>query len=160
MMRTVVLSRRDPGTRPRAPFRRTRIGAARLPAKPGEHPFHPASSHRESTLRHLEAGGIVGVFPEGRRVRDWGEAPVASGAAWLATRADVPIVPVAVWGTQHAMPLDGMRIRRAPIRVVVGCPIEPSRFEGSDGVRALTDAVFSVLDREIRSLSSDGLSTD
>ncbi len=120
---------------------------------------YPVGAFR-AALRHLEAGGIVGVFPEGRRVRDWGEAPVASGAAWLATRADVPIVPVAVWGTQHAMPLDGMRIRRAPIRVVVGCPIEPSRFEGSDGVRALTDAVFSVLDREIRSLSSDGLSTD
>ena len=112
-------------------------------------------------LDHLEAGGIVGVFPEGRRVRSWGEAPVARGAAWLATRADVPVVPVAVWGTQHAMPLGTLRIRQAPIRVVVGCPIEPSSFAGGrDRVGALTDAISSALDREIGSLSFDGLPTD
>lgn len=116
---------------------------------------YPVGGLKEA-LGHLESGGIVGVFPEGRRVRNWGETPVARGAAWLATRASVPVVPVAVWGTQHAMPLDSLRVRRAPIRVVVGCPIEPSWFTGRrDRVGALTDAISSVLDREIRSLAAD-----
>ena len=115
----------------------------------------PVGALREA-LRHLEAGGIVGVFPEGRRVSDWGEAPVTRGAAWLAVRAGVPVVPVAVWGTQHAMPLDTLRIRRAPIRVVVGCPIRPSRFTGgSDPLGDLSDAISSFFDREIPALASD-----
>ena len=121
---------------------------------PREGPY-PVGGLKEA-LRHLAAGGIVGVFPEGRRVSNWGEAPVTRGAAWLAMRARVPVVPVAVWGTQHAMPLDTLRIRRAPIRVVVGCPIEPARFEGEpDRVGAITDAISSALDREIRSLASE-----
>ena len=109
----------------------------------------------KAALRHLESGGIVGVFPEGRRVRRWGDAPFNKVAAWLATRASVPVVPVAVWGTQHAMPLDTMRIRRAPIRVVVGCPIDPTGFaDRPDPVGALTDAVRSVLDHELRLLAA------
>ena len=95
------------------------------------------------------------MFPEGRRVRRWGDAPFNKVAAWLATRASVPVVPVAVWGTQHAMPLDTMRIRRAPIRVVVGCPIDPTGFaDRPDPVGALTDAVRSVLDHELRLLAA------
>ena len=108
-------------------------------------------------VRHLESGGIIGVFPEGRRVRDWGEAPLTRGAAWLAMKTNVPLVPVAIWGTQHAMPLDKMRIHRAPIRVVVGCPLEPARFAGRpDAVEALTRAAGNDLDREIRILREAG----
>lgn len=111
----------------------------------------------KQALRHLDAGGIIGVFPEGRRVRNWGDAPVTRGAAWLAVKANVPLVPVAIWGTQHAMPLDTMRIHRSPVRVVVGCPIEPARFAGRrDAVQALTRAVAEDLDREIRTLARDG----
>ena len=111
----------------------------------------------KQAVRHLESGGIIGVFPEGRRVRTWGDAPVTRGAAWLAVKADVPLVPVAIWGTQHAMPFDTMRLRRAPVRVVVGCPIEPAQFaECADRVQALTRAVTEDLDREIRALAKDG----
>ncbi|MDE0168964.1 MAG: lysophospholipid acyltransferase family protein [bacterium] len=111
----------------------------------------------KQALRHLDAGGIIGVFPEGRRVRNWGDAPVTRGAAWLAVKANVPLVPVAIWGTQHAMPLDTMRLHRSPVRVVVGCPIEPAGFaECRDAVQALTRAVAENLDREIRTLARDG----
>ena len=128
------------------------FGAIPLPRE-GRYPVRAL----KAALRHLEAGGAVGVFPEGRRVRRWGDAPLAGVAAWLAIRVGVPLVPVVVWGTQRAMPLDTMRIRRAPIRVVVGWPIEPSEFPGGpDPVGALTDTIASVLDHEIRQLSSQG----
>ena len=114
---------------------------------------YPVGALKEA-VRYLESGGVIGVFPEGRRVRNWGEAPVTRGAAWLAVKTNVPLVPVAIWGTQHAMPLDTMRLHRSAIRVVVGCPIEPARFaECRDPVRALTHAVTEDLDREIRSLA-------
>lgn len=106
-----------------------------------------------AALRHLESGRSIGVFPEGRRVAAWGEVPLRTGAAWLALRASVPAVPVAIWGSQHAMPMDGMRVRRAPIRVVVGAPIDPKPFmERSEPVATLNESIRSALDRELRRL--------
>lgn len=88
-------------------------------------------------------------------MRDWGDAPITKGAAWLALQANVPMVPVAIWGTQHAMPLDKIRVRRAPIQVVVGCPLTPNRFrDRPDPVAALTRAASSALDRELRFIQS------
>jgi len=70
-------------------------------------------------LARLEAGEIVGVFPEGTRVARWGDILPKRGAAWLAIRAKVPLVPVAVVGTDRALGLDN-RLHSAEIRVVVG----------------------------------------
>lgn len=127
------------------------FGAVPLPRE-GRYPTGPL----KAALRHLASGGIVGVFPEGRRVRRWGDSPLNRGAAWLALRAGVPAVPVVVWGSQHAMPADTMRISRAPIRVVVGCAIEPAGFvDRPDPVGALTEALRSALDHEIGLLTGD-----
>ena len=126
------------------------FGAVPLPRE-GRHPVRAL----KVALWHLTSGEAVAMFPEGRRVRCWGDAPLSRGAAWLSIRAGVPVVPVAVWGTQHAMPLDTMRIRRAPIRVVVGCAIKPAGFVNrEDPVGALTEAIRSVLDAEIQLLST------
>ncbi len=77
-----------------------------------------------TALAHLDAGEAVGVFPEGTRVERWGDRPAQRGAAWLAVRAEVPLVPVTVLGTGKAMGLDN-RPHRAPIRVIVGEPMPP-----------------------------------
>ena len=115
---------------------------------------YPLEALKEA-LQYLASGGVVGVFPEGRRVRYWGETPLSKSAAWLALRADVPLVPVAVWGTQHAMSLNNLRLRRAPIRVVVCRPIEPAEvLDRKDPVGALTEVARAVLDHEIRQLAT------
>lgn len=104
-------------------------------------------------IRHLESGHPIGVFAEGARVANWGDRPLKAGAAWLAVRAAVPVVPVAIWGSQHAMSMDEMKVRRAPIRVVVGEPIHPGPFMAQpDPVAALSGAIHSALDQEIRLL--------
>ena len=108
-----------------------------------------------AALRHLDAGRPIGVFPEGRRVAAWGEVPLKTGAAWLAVRASVPVVPVAIWGSRHAMPTDRLRIRRAPIRVVVGLPIDPKpHLEQPSSVETLNESIRSALDRELRLLEA------
>ncbi len=77
-----------------------------------------------TALRALHSGEVVAVFPEATRVSHWGTLPPKRGAAWLATRAQVPLVPVAVIGTGRAMDLEN-RIRRSPVTVVIGEPLEP-----------------------------------
>jgi 1-acyl-sn-glycerol-3-phosphate acyltransferase len=81
-----------------------------------------------TALSALDAGEVVGVFPEASRVTHWGTLPPKRGASWLALRSGVPLVPVAVVGTGRVFGLEN-RLRRAPIRVVVGDPIGPDGLD-------------------------------
>ena len=78
-------------------------------------------------LDHLSQGGVVAVFPEGSRAWRFGDKPVAVGAAWLALRARVPLVPIAIVGTDQVLGIDN-KLRRGRIRAFVGPPLYP---EGS-----------------------------
>ena len=84
-------------------------------------------------LAHLADGGVVAVFPEGRRVVRFGDYPIQRGAAWLAVRAEVPLVAVALTGTDQVLGIDN-KWRRGVITLVVGPTLHP---EGTD--RAAVD---------------------
>jgi 1-acyl-sn-glycerol-3-phosphate acyltransferase len=86
-----------------------------IPIKRGVVPFGPV----RTALSHLHDGGAVGLFPEGTRHQTFVPHRALPGAAWLAVRADVPLVPVAVTGTQDVFGIDN-RLRAGRIRVTVG----------------------------------------
>jgi 1-acyl-sn-glycerol-3-phosphate acyltransferase len=82
-------------------------------------------SDRDAVRAMREAarsGHVVGVFVEGTRMRDGRPGPAQPGAAMVALQEDVPVVPVAVYGTQFWKPGNF-----APCSVAFG---EPLRFEG------------------------------
>jgi len=79
---------------------------------------------------YLKAGGVVGVFPEGKVVWTWGEVVPKRGAAWLALRNQVPLVPFAIWGTQHSYGKGARRIERLPVRVEIGPELGPDGYPG------------------------------
>jgi len=89
-------------------------------------------------LSELADGESIGVFPEGVRVWAWGEQRPKRGAAWLAHRAGVPLVPVAISGTDLAMGREATRISRAPVIATVCPAIDPSAFAGDNAVDAIT----------------------
>ncbi len=90
-------------------------------------------------LAELASGRSVGMFPEGVRVWTWGERRPKRGAAWLARRAGVPLVPVAVAGSDLVMGRGARGISRAPVTVEVCGAIHPSDHEGSpDPVGSMT----------------------
>lgn len=78
----------------------------------------------KEALASLAIGQPVGVFPEGRRVAAWGETPPKRGAAWLANRAAVPLVPAAIVGSDSIFGMDN-KLRRGILKIVVGKPIRP-----------------------------------
>jgi 1-acyl-sn-glycerol-3-phosphate acyltransferase len=92
-----------------------------------------------TALRELEAGGAVGLFPEGVRVWNWGEERPRRGAAWLARRTGAPLLPVAVAGSDQAMGREARGIDRCPLAVTVCGPIHPADYDDrEDPVGAMT----------------------
>lgn len=75
---------------------------------------------------HLRDGGVVGIFPEGRRVDDFGDEAAKRGAAWLAWRTGTPLVPIYIHGSEWALSLRHPPFRFIPVAIHVGEPIHPS----------------------------------
>lgn len=80
----------------------------------------------------LERGEPMVMFPEG--TRQYGPVVEAdlmhAGPAFVATRAGVPLIPMGIAGTDHAMPGGSMFIRPIRVVMVVGEPIRPPVVEG------------------------------
>ncbi len=87
-------------------------------------------------LKVLEAGQILGMFPEGHRSKGEGLLPAKSGAARLAIDAHCPIVPMTVIGTNEF--LRGFP-RRARVRVSFLPPMHANQDETAED---LTDRVM------------------
>jgi 1-acyl-sn-glycerol-3-phosphate acyltransferase len=86
-----------------------------------------------STATELLTGGeLVGMFPEGTRGQIGSEVlgEAHQGVSFIALRADVPIVPVGIAGTDKALPR-GAKLPRFPrVTIRFGEPIYPAEFEG------------------------------
>lgn len=80
-------------------------------------------------LAVLRGGGILGMAPEGTRSKTGAMQKGRSGAAYIAYRAGVPLVPVVTWG-QKGVFSTLRQLRRARVRVVFGEPFDPPPVEG------------------------------
>ena len=77
----------------------------------------------------LEAGELVGVYPEATISRSFEIKNFKSGAARMAIAADVPIIPHIIWGAQRVWTKGhprNMRRPKVPISIAVGEPIYPT----------------------------------
>lgn len=95
-----------------------------IPLRRGVVPLGPM----RIALSHLTAGGVVGLFPEGTRHRGFDPERARPGAAWLSARTGVPLVPVAIAGTEQVLGVDN-RLGRGRIQVVVGPPLHASGMD-------------------------------
>jgi 1-acyl-sn-glycerol-3-phosphate acyltransferase len=104
----------------------------------------------DAAVRTLRDGEVLGIFPEGRLGDGLTLLPGRSGVARLAFTARVPVVPVAVWGTQRRWPRGGIQVQpplRPRVAVAVGEPIHPVGDPQSQGdVRRLTDEVMAAIE--------------
>lgn len=126
-----------------------------FPVKRGE----PDRSALENSLRVLEGGGLLGLFPEGTRQTGPVVQPCHGGVAWLAQRASAPVVPVAFAGTDEAMGLGASYPKPKRIWVRAGPPIDLSVESGGHAGRRERDKATALLRSELQSLY-DGLRAD
>lgn len=104
-------------------------------------------------LQVLDAGRVVGIFPEGPFSQEGRLVCGRPGAAMVALRAGVPVVPAAIEGTYEA--LRGRRFylpRRRPLAVRFGEPIHFGRARRGPIARTERDAVTHCIMSEIAAL--------
>jgi 1-acyl-sn-glycerol-3-phosphate acyltransferase len=73
-------------------------------------------------LQHLRENHAVLLFPEGARSKTGHPSSPQPGIGWIASKADVPILPVKIHGTYEALPAGARFIRYHPLRVSYGTP--------------------------------------
>ncbi len=106
-------------------------------------------------LRRLAAGGVIGVFPEGRVFRDDAPGRIRPGAALLAVRAGACVVPIHIQGSADAWPRGTALPRRRPIVVHVGLPLDPPTRE-RQSIDALTVRIGETLSDLARTARAGG----
>ena len=77
-----------------------------------------------TAIDHLDEGGAIGIFPEGRRAEEWGVEAPKPGAAWLSWMTGAPVLPVAIHGTQDSMSPNRRSFERTAVRVWIDPPMK------------------------------------
>jgi 1-acyl-sn-glycerol-3-phosphate acyltransferase len=72
------------------------------------------------TLRH---GLPMVIFPEGGRTTNGHPQLFVSGAAYMAIKAQVPLVPITLIGTYELLPMHTYHLHPRPLAIIVGDPI-------------------------------------
>lgn len=104
-------------------------------------PHHTAL---KQALEALSRGWLVAISPEGRRSPTGALIRARRGAAFLARRSGVPIVPVAITNT-HRVTTSLLRLRRARVTVRIGRPFrlpEDGTSPGGEQLGSDTDAIM------------------
>jgi 1-acyl-sn-glycerol-3-phosphate acyltransferase len=91
-------------------------------------------------VKALQAGMPLVIFPEGGRSVDGRLQPFLSGPAFMAIRAQVPIVPMALVGTHELMPMHTYHMQPRPLLLIVGEPISTVEYS-----RKMTDELSQLV---------------
>jgi 1-acyl-sn-glycerol-3-phosphate acyltransferase len=103
----------------------------------------------DTAVRLLREGQLLGIYPEGTRSPDGRLYKGKTGVARMALEAGVPVIPVAMFGTDRANPIGSKMWRPFRIRIKVGAPLDFSRYDGLAGdrfvERSITDEIMYAL---------------
>jgi 1-acyl-sn-glycerol-3-phosphate acyltransferase len=118
----------------------------------GGFPVEPGTSDRgalDMGMAVLDAGAVLGVFPEGTRSFRGPMGPFLNGTAWLALRSGAPIVPCAIVGTEPPAGTSWWRwLRPRRVGITFGPPIVAGPLDGPvrrTSVASLTESVRSAV---------------
>ncbi len=155
-------------------FRTPIIGKILLAA--GQVPVERESAQASKAIDHaraiLEAGHMLGVYPEGTLTRDPNLWPMVAktGLARLALITKAPVIPIAQWGSQKVLPTYSKKVHLFPRTTIImraGVPVDLSPWYGrEDDPSALIEATAKVMEEitrlleEIRGATRSAVSVD
>jgi len=106
------------------------------------HRGEPSREALRIALNELSLGTVFGIAPEGTRSKTGKLLKGKTGAAYLATRARVPILPAAIWGTEQ-IKRDLRRFKRCTVHLRVGAPFRlPEGRADSARLEEYTDVLM------------------
>jgi 1-acyl-sn-glycerol-3-phosphate acyltransferase len=142
----------------RAPiFGRIARGVGTIPVYRGT---SDARQSLSAAIAALAEGKLVVIYPEGTITKDpagWPMYP-RTGVARLALECDVPIIPVARWGTQAILNGYTKKFRpfpRKPVTILVGEPVDLSGYRGQEITPQLLRDVTTLLMDRVRDLVAE-----
>ncbi|MEH3140151.1 MAG: lysophospholipid acyltransferase family protein [Mycobacterium kyogaense] len=112
-----------------------------------------AQSALTTAQRIVSQGKLLGMYPEGTRSPDGRLYKGKTGLARLALETQVPVIPVAMIGTDVVNPPGSKMWRFGRVTVRFGAPMDFSRFEGLAGNRFIERAVIDEVMYELMQLS-------
>jgi 1-acyl-sn-glycerol-3-phosphate acyltransferase len=100
------------------------------------------------TLRRLQQGQVFTITPEGTRSKSGNLIEAKPGGTYLAWKAGVPVVPVALTGTEDAVVVDRLKhFKRLVVRIVAGKPFTLPPVKGKDRDTAMLQYTDEVMCR-------------
>ncbi|MGH3694364.1 MAG: lysophospholipid acyltransferase family protein [Pseudonocardiaceae bacterium] len=110
-----------------------------------------AQAALDTGVRLLAAGKLLGIYPEGTRSPDGRLYKGKTGVARMALAAGVPVIPVAMVGTDKVSPAGTKMWRPHPVEIRFGAPLDFTRYAGLSGdrfvERSMVDEImYSLMD--------------
>lgn len=105
-------------------------------------------------LSVLNQGDVLGIYPEGTRSPDGKLYRGRTGVARMVLEGNVTVVPVAMIGTEKVMPIGRKIPKVRRIGVVIGEPLDFSRFEGMESDRFILRSITDEIMYELSHLSN------
>jgi 1-acyl-sn-glycerol-3-phosphate acyltransferase len=108
-----------------------------------------AQAAMDTAVRLLREGRLLGIYPEGTRSPDGRLYKGKTGVARMALEAGVPVVPVAMIGTDKVNPIGSRIWKPYQVHIKIGEPLDFSRYAGMAGdrfiERSMTDEIMYAL---------------
>jgi 1-acyl-sn-glycerol-3-phosphate acyltransferase len=112
-----------------------------------------SQSMLNAALGLLKDGELFGLYPEGTRSPDGRLYRGRTGVGWLALNSGVPVIPVAMLGTDRVLPPGHSVPRLHRIRIRIGAPLTFGQYEGQGAGAQARRAVADEVMRAIQALS-------
>lgn len=98
----------------------------------------------KETIQRLHEGHLMNIYPEGARTLDGEIAPLQKGVALMIQRTHAIVVPAVIVGAFEAWPIHRRFLRRHPIRIQFGPPMDLNGLE--------RDEMMATIDRALRQM--------
>jgi len=97
-------------------------------------------------LKRLKKGGVFVIAPEGTRSKMEALQEARPGVAFFASKTGLPVVPVAMTGTEDRTVVENLKhFRRSKITIQAGVPFTLPSLKGQDRDQALQSAVDEIM---------------